>query len=75
MSHSRHCPNCNREWLNVPDHVIELFHQCPNGGPDGSGRRRIATIPNREEHREQLFHALLAAQGPESIWRPLGDRP
>ncbi len=71
MSHKRHCPSCNKEWT-VPDHVLELFHVCLNGGPNGNGRRRRhATIPSREEHRQAFWDALVAAQGEESIWRPL----
>lgn len=67
---TRHCPACGKEWQ-VPDHVVELYHRCPDGGPHANGRRRPATIPTLREDRSKFFDALIESQGESSIWRPL----
>lgn len=64
------CTSCGWEtW--APDHVIQVFPPCK----PAKQRRRLVRIPqpksSREEHRTDLYHALVEAQGPESIWRPL----
>lgn len=74
MSHTRHCPACGKEWHNVPSHIVEMYHRCPEGHRLGSIRpARIRSLPDTEQARSALFAALLEAQGPDSIWRPLGD--
>lgn len=70
MSHERHCPGCGRSWT-VDAHVIELFHRCEGGGPNRRGHRRRATLPAAPAARSELWAALVAAQGEDSIWRPL----
>lgn len=68
MSHTRHCPACGKEWDDVPDHVLELFHRC-TGERTETARVIPMGVRTPEERKADFFYALLDAVGEDAIGR------
>lgn len=67
------CSTCGRT-LRAPLETRVLFHRCIR--PAEKRAFELFAGTTREEAKTALWHALLHAQGPTSIWRPLeGGRP